>query len=239
MGGVGKSIASPNTVVTPDGITIGVGDYLLYGQDSGHKPIPQAILDFEQKRKSAKIEFGVIVDDNGNVIYSAKGGRTGVKMSVLALRAGSFASHNHPRTGEEEGFLGGTFSSPDIRSFSSNPLPTFRAVASEGTYSITKIPGFDGPGLYNAYKHFESVQQSTFSKNQDAVAQKYAPLASQIKADYHSGKISYSEVVSKLQAQKKQYLGELKALANRDLIDAHNWFLANQKKYGYTYGLER
>lgn len=239
MGSTGKASNVVQTVITPDGIKIGVGDYLLYGKDSGHAPMPKSVIDFENKRKFAKIEFGLITKVDGTALEEKRGSKGRVALSRNAFLSGDIMTHNHPRTGDEESFLGGTFSFQDLDVLSRSNIRTLRAATNEGTYSLSRGSGFNGVGLAQAYNQFETTQQNAFSTARDAVYQKFVPIVSKIKADYHNGKITYTEVKSKLQEQKNQYLNEIKTLANKDLIDAHNWLLANQKKYGYTYGLER
>lgn len=65
-----------------------------------------------------------------------------------AFMRGDVVTHIHPR---EKGILGGTFSNPDIAAFITSDAKTMRAVAKEGTYSITKKAGFKGEQLYEDY----------------------------------------------------------------------------------------
>lgn len=220
--GTGKSPANraANTVTT---LTISpketidlTGSPLVYGKDDAglQGAARTAIEAFEQKRKGAKIEFSTFVMDDGTVIENNRGGKGSVGASLYARNKADVMSHNHPR---REGIIGGTFSDADLSNFGKFNQHTIRATAKEGTYSMTKGKNFHGRSLVKDYK----IQTALFEAAAGAEVNK-------LNNDVKTGKISY-----------KKYLAEMNAVNNKMLIQGHNFLLANQKKYDYTYQLER
>lgn len=217
-GGGGKSVTS---VTTQDGTVLNLSKTpLVYGSNDPYVTGAQrsGTEAQEQKRLTAKIEYGVMYDKNGNVVQQEfKGGKgsVGVPHTVINTPGGVF-THNHPRGKGEEGQLGGTFSSADLRTFENNRFMTIRASAAEGTYSLSKTLNFNKQGFTNYVK---SVQSQAKAKQKAA--------NNQLGNDWGSGKINY-----------KQYLQARTNVFNTFLIDVHNGLLAGQKQYGYSYTLE-
>lgn len=224
-GGQGYDVAT--SVQTQEGKTVDLQNMpLRYG-----KPDPavtdaqrQAVEVFEQKRKSAKVEYAYGVDDKGRAWAPEKrGGKSSVRTPAAYWMPDGVFTHNHPRTGKEAGLLGGTFSvgtghrDGDISTFIANPVRTIRASAAEGTYSMSKGPGFDGRGLLAYARQAESDARKAYkARCDDAFAQ------------YRSGAIS-----------GKAYHEACDRAFNALLVSKHNAFIAGQSQYGYTYVLER
>lgn len=224
MGGRGGSYSRSSfmavSVTGADGTNIDLsGSPLHYG---GNDPnvtgsIRKAVEEFENKRWKNKIEFARLVDANGNVIEENRGGKGSVRSSISAYRRAAAMTHNHPRTGIEAGHLGGTFSTADLNNFVRFNQTTSRATAAEGTYSISKVKGFNGSG-------FKSYYTSEHTKNFSA----YKAARTKIDSAYKSGQIKYSD-----------YRAAVKNEFNKFLVNQHNSLRAGQTLYGYHYTLER
>lgn len=161
-----------------------------------------------------KVEYAFAVDKDGNQIgKEIRGGKGSIRTPFSYHRDGGTFSHIHPR---DAGMLGGTFSSADIQNFI-NGESTLRAVAKEGTYSISKGKNFDAAGMRSYNRKIER----DFNTN-------YKELMKSANDSYVSGKIGYNEY--NLQAAKA---------FNTSLISLHNAFIAGQKTYGYNYTLEK
>ena len=98
------------------------------------------------------LEWAMTISDNSMPKFY-KGEKKQVKVSVDDI-----LTHIHPR---REGELGGTFSEGDMLLFVDSTEKTMRAVAKEGTYSITKKNNFDDD-LY--FRYVEAIQQAKISK---------------------------------------------------------------------------
>lgn len=176
-----------------------------------------AIEEFEAKRWKNKIEYSRFVDANGNVIEENRGGKGSVRATLNARMAAEAMSHNHPRSGSEAGMLGGTFSTSDLNNFVRFNQTTYRATAAEGTYSISKLKGFDSKG-------FKQYYTSENAKNSGA----YKTAMSSLNSSYKAGNMSYTD-----------YRAAAHKAFNAYLVAEHNSLRAGQKLYGYNYTLER
>ena len=224
MGGRGSDFSRSATLavsaVGADGTNIDLsGSPLRYG---GKDPnltgaVRKTIEEFENKRWANKIEFSRFVDAQGNVIEENRGGKGSVKATYQARMTAEAMSHNHPRSGAESGLLGGTFSTGDLDNFVRYNQTTYRATAAEGTYSISKLSGFNKQG-------FQSYYTSENSKNRSV----YNSTMKSLDSAYRSGSIKYSE-----------YRTEANKAFNTFLVAEHNSLRAGQKLYGYHYTLER
>lgn len=178
-------------------------------------PVRDAVDRFEEKRMRNKIEYGCLVDERGNVISERKGGKGSVRMYNRDYEKAVVMTHIHPR---EAGMLGGSFSREDIDALIKFPkLMTMRAVAKEGTYSLSKGKGFNSTGF-----------QKYFSTHYDQNRAEYSRKAKALTADYRAGKIDYSTYSKAFDREFNKYLS-----------DNHKMILDGQKKFGYTYTLER
>lgn len=209
---------STGELVLPDGSKIEFEGDLKYGGDDPNVSgqTRQAITSWETKRGKAKIEYAYAVDADGNPVGAeVRGGKGSVRVPVSFhdTQDATF-THIHPRG---DGMLGGTFSGKDLSNFSKYANKTVRAKAKEGTYSISKKKGFDKAG-FQSY-----VSSSTAKRRAD-----YSAKTKSLMSDYRSGKITYDAYLK----------GNAKAF-NTYLVNQHNDLLAGQKKYGYTYTLER
>ena len=175
------------------------------------------IEDFEGRRWKNKIEFSRFIDADGNIVEDNRGGKGSVKASLNARLTADIMSHNHPRSGSEAGLLGGTFSTADLNNFAQYNQTTYRATAAEGTYSISKLEGFDKSG-------FSQYVKSENSKNHAA----YESTMTTLNSSYQAGNLKYSDYAS---AAHKAF--------NTYLVAEHNSWRAGQKLYGYHYTLER
>lgn len=221
-GGKRKSVADVVTeVVTQSGdkadltnfpLTYGGEDAALDGTNR------QVIESFEDKYKTRKSEYGILVDKYGRVLQEQHGRTGSVSMSQFNYSRAEVMSHIHPRAKGDEGCLGGTFSYKDMVAFTKFPnLKTMRAAATEGVYSISKEANFDKNG-FDSYVYRQSITRQSHYNTAEKAARK----------DYHDGKITYSE-----------YRQRNVDAFNEYLVRLHDDFRAGQKQYGYTYQLER
>ena len=226
MGGRGATSSlgrgGVKSVVTQGGVTVDLSDNpLIYGKNdsalTGAKR--QIIDDFEKRRGKSKIEYGILVDKDGNVITEERGGKKKVSYYNSDLAKAEVLSHIHPRGKGDEDLIGGTFSNQDMKVFTDfGNIKTFRAKATEGTYSITKGKNFDAKGFMDYINSSEKEAKT-----------KMNGLRSQINENYRSGKYnSYGD-----------YKKDFNNAFNNYLVNSHNALSSGAKKYGYTYTLER
>ena len=219
-GAKGGGAFTKTSVTVQSGDEITLDQPLVYGAKdpaiSG--AVRKAVEAQEQKRLSAKSEYGYMVDKNGNPIGTeVHGGKGSVHMPYGTFQTpGGTFTHNHPRGKGEEGYLGGTFSPADMKTFADNKFWTIRASAAEGTYSMSKTLKFDHAGFKS---YVASVDKTANAK--------CGATIKALNAAVKGGKIKYSE-----------YLKSYRNAFNTFLVDVHNGYLAGQKKYGYTYTLE-
>ena len=223
MGGRGASSgggagSAKGELVLPNGSKIEFEGELHYGgNDKALTGTARTVVTtWEAKRVKNKVEYAYAVDANGNPIGAEIRGSKGsvrVPRSYHNTPDGAF-THIHPRG---DGMLGGTFSSADLRNFSNYSQKTVRAAAKEGTYSISKGKNFDATG----FKSFIAKAESSFSST-------YRTKESALSKQYRSGKISYNDYLK----------GNAKAF-NTALVQLHNTYRSGQKKYGYSYTLEK
>ena len=217
-GGRGKSAIS----TAKNGLQIGNesiafdGDLTYTKNDTSITQAQRSVLDvWEAKREKMKIEYANAVGYMGSEYGELRGGPNGVNLPPkFFANKGSVITHIHPR---EDGGLGGTFSDADIFAWSRGNGMSIRAVAKEGTYSISKGKNFNGSGLSRWY---------TKAMNQRLDEHTDRKLA--LMKDMKSGKISYST-----------YTAEKTKSFNTALVDMHNDLMKNQSVYGYNYYLEK
>lgn len=223
MGG-GKSTSSKrgggsvSQVRTQAGLTVDLEKPLVYS-DPKHgmtKSQLQELERFENKNRNRKSEYGLVLDANGNVLGEKRGEKG--RISMYRPAGTEVFAHTHPRgDGGDEPYVGGTFSTGDLRTFSLMPEKTMIATASEARYSMTKGKNFDAQGLV-----------SYGNKMYDKRRKEYTDRWNKAKNKYKNGDISYSE-----------FAKEASDAFNTHMVDFHNDLLAGQKRYGYTYGAER
>ena len=164
-------------------------------------------------------EHLVAFDKDGKVVGESEGGLNSVGTTKKMREQTVSDLHNHSRG---EGIIGGTFSvkesekKGDILDFVNNKnLKTSFASTKEGLYYISKKESFKGKQFLS---HMQSFEDKTMTKmNSDLQSLKERSL---------SGKISH-----------ERYMTQYRQTMNKALVDMHNEYLKNQKKYGYSYGL--
>lgn len=205
----------------PDGTKVEFDGDLNYGKkDSTLSPtVRKEIETWENKRRKNKVEYAYAVNPDGTPIGpEIKGGRGSVSTpySYHNTPDATF-THIHPRGRGQEGYLGGTFSLADLRNWASKAGKTGRAVAKEGTYSISKTKKFDAKGFMAMAKKADADFNSD-----------YKSAVKALDAKYHSRTISLAEWMQ----------GSTKAF-NTALVKLHETYRQNQSKYGYEYTLEQ
>ena len=126
---------------------------------------------------------------------------------------GGVLSHTHPGG---NGALGGTFSITDLQNFANNRIKTCRAVAGEGTYSISKKKNFNASDFLKFVNSAYMAQRSVYNAEADK-------LENALKR----GEIDYST-----------YEKEKKKAFNTYLVACHSDLIDGQSRYGYFYTLE-
>lgn len=230
MGGRGASAAgsagggfvatATNEVAFPGGETAQFDGELRYGEkDPTLSPtVRQNVEAWEEKRANAKVEYAYSVDADGNPIGpEVRGGKGSVRTpSSYHNTEDATFTHIHPREANS-GTLGGTFSQGDLINFATKRNTTERAVAREGTYSISKLDNFDQAGFLayvrNADRNFD---------------REYRTATRQLTSSIRNGSISYDD-----------YLAQNARAFNTALVNLHNAYIAGQQQYGYTYTLEQ
>ena len=210
IGGKISQLSDGNTVIDLS------GSPLVYGglDKALTGKARETIENFENRRYKNKIEYSMFIKEDGSTIEENRGGRGSVSASYIARITADAMSHNHPRP---EGVIGGTFSTGDINNFVKYNQHTYRATAKEGTYSISKGKNFDGKGFATAYKQAE----------RDISAKAKSDFTS-LNFKVKSGTLTYEQAVKQGATAN-----------NKMLVALHNWLNDNQKKYGYTYTLEK
>lgn len=222
-GSSGRTVAT--SAITQSGVIADLtGSPLVYSQMNYKKmglneASVKQLEKFWKDHKIRKSEYGMSVDKDGNVVRMEHG-----KKGTVDPRSPQdtyLMSHNHPRGSEyEAGDLGGTFSTGDTNWFTKEGkgkhVQVMTAETYEGRYIIAKGKNFDNDG-------FRQWSQQIHSEAE----RKYKNQSSNLRAKANAGEMSYTEWRD---ASKKAF--------NAYLVGLHNEILANQKKYGYTYGLE-
>lgn len=164
-------------------------------------------------------EHLVAFDKDGKVVGEREGGLNSVGTTKKMREQTVSDLHNHSRG---EGIIGGTFSvkesekKGDILDFVNNKnLKTSFASTKEGLYYISKKESFKGKQFLS---HMQSFEDKTITKMNSSLQS--------LKERSLSGKISH-----------EGYMTQYRQIMNRALVDMHNEYLKNQKKYGYSYGL--
>lgn len=174
------------------------------------------ITTWEERRVKNKIEYAYAVDEQGKVIGESRGGKGSVRSPRLFHTVqNSVFTHIHPR--DDKSTLGGTFSQQDLRNFYSYNNKTMRAVAREGTYSISKTKNFNATGFANM------VSQATKDFNNT-----YKDTMSNLNREYMANKLEYTE-----------YRRKSAKAFNTALVNLHREYSKHAKEFGYIYTLER
>lgn len=213
-GGNGKTLVK--SVTDYDGSIIDLSDSpLRYGdKDPALKDKQREKVEaWEERRKESKVEFATVVTEDGKTLMEQRGGKNSVRTPLQYLQEPySTMSHIHPRGKDEPGQLGGTFSEADLIGFSRRAPIAYRAVAKEGTYSISKTPSFKSLKFQEYVRSLDSKRIEMNKKIRE---------------------------VGKKAMKYSDYQKEVAKVFNAYLVDLHNALLAGQKQYGYNYTLEK
>lgn len=170
---------------------------------------------WEKKRENQKIEYANAVGYNGSEYGEIRGTRNHVNTpKYYQENKGSVFTHIHPR---DSGMLGGTFSVADIQNWVYKASQTKRAVAKEGTYSISKGKNFNARQFMAYYSNAYKTEEKVYSA-------KVKGLMNQLS----SGQIGI-----------KQFGSESNKAFNTFLVALHKDLMDNQNTYGYHYYLEK
>ena len=217
--GGGGGATFKNEFRFPDGTVAQYDGDLNFGaKDPNLSPaVRQRVEAWEAKRVNNKIEYAYSVDEDGNPLGEARGGKTSVTSPhYFHDTEGATFTHNHPRE-EGSGYLGGTFSQADMENFAKFGNTTERAAAKEGTYSVSKGANFNQSGFLSyvtqASNNFQREASSAENRLRTQVAMRMMTW--------------------------EQYNIESTRAFNTALVNLHNAYSAGQSRYGYTYTLEQ
>ena len=223
MGGRGQNInssANNSGGATLNGVRFDYDGNLKYDKidNSLSKSARDSIIKWESKRQNSKVEYAFVTDENGVAVANEiRGGKKSTRIYSSMFKNNGILTHIHPRDNINGNHLGGTFSEADLQTLGMHDIKTIRAVAKEGTYSISKTNNFKR-------SEFLSYINGMDRKMKMEVSKQVKP----IHAEYYSGKITREE------ANKRSI-----KVFNTQLVKMHNDLIDNASKYGYNYTLER
>ena len=218
--GAGRSPAAKSgamQVTAQNGKTVYLSSPLVYGKRD-KLPIPSGNLDaWEKANKNAnRNEQVLVLANDGSAIFTTSGGKNSAGIPASVMYKATVLTHTHPR-GSMTRQIGGTFSTKDMETFNKiRNLKTIRAVAAEGTYSMTKSANF------NPHKFRLMVRD--INNSYKVMQAKCAAFG----VDLMTGKID-----------QHTYYKSTEKVFNAWLVDSHNALLKNRRKCGYSYSLER
>ena len=183
------------------------------GMNERQRVIVQA---FEDRWRDAKVEHGLTVDRNGNVIKERRGGKSSIRWYLSELPKDGVLTHNHPieLSGGYEGRfwpnVGHSFSGADINAAITADLKEVRAVTKNYVFSMRRPASGDW-----------GVKPADFMKAYNA---------------------SYNQHRNELRAYAKAG-GDMKTILERygrlEVVLGHRTMQDMAKKYGFTYTKSR
>ena len=169
----------------------------------------------------SKQEHMILIDENGNIVRLLHGGKDNVDVTQITPDEWGRAmvlTHNHPGNDFN---IGGPLSDADVNVFMKRPsMSILRAAAVEGTYTMVKTPETKADAFRKAYTE-------KFGANSEAW----------LNATLTATKAQEAAMTGKMDFWSSERMQD-KAL-NDFRLDAHEWLIDNQEKYGYRYALER
>lgn len=216
------------TIATRDGdieLSEDIAHLYSYLPTAMSSTIRDKVISWEKKRAKQKVEYGYAVLEDGTVIPEVRGKKGEVKAPMSMKQAGATFTHIHPRTGDQAGLLGGTFScgrkygiiTGDIGVFCHYPQKAMRAVCKEGTYYMEKLDNFRASDFATACADFEEKNRAEYSKRSKSVTN-----------EYYKGNITYDECKHRLRNEFNTYVTK-----------SHHWFETHAVEYGYEYRIEK
>lgn len=154
-----------------------------YGDASKYQQLDvSALKDFPVKLKhdfekfmnmnAEEVEYGYLIDKNDRVVAGAKGDKHSVAVEYSGSEEGFTLTHNHPNN------YGGTFSGADISHLTEAKLKSIRAVAKEGTYTMTATKKANYMGLNRALaKDINKINKTGASKAEKVRIKKGSQVA--------------------------------------------------------------
>lgn len=164
----------------------------------------------EAKIRYSDVEHLVVLDKDGNVLFSKDGEETQIALTRAEERLlrGADASHNHPG--------GTTFSPDDVETLVELDMHSLRAVGSDGSsYTLTKVfkPFANRKAFYTDFKakHKEHVRANRTEYNK-------------VKRAYEDDRIT-----------EKQFRAEVEKIYHKISKSNSRWLRENAERYGYEY----
>ena len=214
--------------------------------------VEKTLSDIIRRTKNLKKEQYRVLDDDGNVIFTKKGDKGAVYMTVGEKREyldNATTIHNHPN---EEG-IGGTFSSQDMSDFGYGAREIVVA-APEGTYRLRNL-NHGTPQQKETWVEMRQELEKIDAREQDKSfiqrrdeAQKTLRNSKEVKLmDKYSKqwnemreKGASQEELKKVsdkymkaqETYKKRYK---KIMRQQETKPYHDWLKKNAKKYGFEY----
>ena len=178
--------------------------------------VRQVVTAFE-KKYYRKPEYCLLVGKNGETIDAVRGGEIRADISGESLQKAEVFTHTHARSVDKRRIIGGTFSLLDLNAWLDTNCRTFRAAAIEGTYSISKGPGFRKAGVGS---YFARAERECFKRWKSEQAE--------IDRSYQRGEMS-----------PQKYAKDCIKAENRLYVEFHNKLIEGATEYGYIYRLEK
>ena len=158
------------------------GDYISETDRGLTEKQKRVIEPFEERRRNSKIEYGLTVDKDGNIVKFRRGGATTIWWGLRDIPKDGILTHVHPLSKEVVGYgnfykrVGSSFSGADIKTAIIGDLAEIRAVTPNYTFSMRRPNSGWGvkPG------EFKSQYDATYKKNLDAL-KKYADAGGDMK----------------------------------------------------------
>jgi hypothetical protein len=177
--------------------------------------------------KSTMGEWQMVFNEDGIITDFIKGKKI-TDAQFAAMRNADVRSIKHTA---KAGALGGTFSAGEINNFGEFNNQVLRAAAKEGTYCISKGKGFNAAGL----KAYYAKACADAEKKYNTAVRKAFWKSIDVEIAHKEGRATHAEVARARRALKD---AERKAY-NSMLVEQHNALRAGQKRFGYTYSLEK
>lgn len=173
-----------------------------------------ALNQIENRIKHDRVETAVLLDKNGNTIFTESQGYTDsvyFSPDQFNQMRGRILTHNHPS--------GSTFSGADIDLLVQSGMKEIRATSTNQTYRLQKLPG-----AFLDRADFSQDFSLAYQANKTICDKKYHKY----EGSFNAGRLTQAEFADKCIALNE----ELNTLNS-------NWLKANSRRYGYRYGVIR
>ena len=231
---------------------MGRGSSKAGGTSTKNPNVEKTLLGIIRRTSKLKNEQYRVIDEEGNVVFTKKGDKGAVYMTVGEKREyldNATTIHNHPN---EEG-IGGTFSSQDMSDFGYGAKEIVVA-APEGTYRLSnlnhgtpqqketwvdmreELEKIDAREQEKSFIQRRDDAQKTLSNSREVKAMdKYSKQWNEMRAAGASQEELKKVSDKYMKAQEKYKERYKKVMRQQETKPYHEWFKNNAKKYGFEY----